>query len=57
MPRGRLKGCFAPTKFASIYWRASRAGGRIIYFTSDAGIHGGAESPLPRQALHDDTLE
>jgi len=36
-----LKGCFAPTKFASIHWRSRRTGGRIIYFTSDAGISGG----------------
>jgi NAD(P)-dependent dehydrogenase (short-subunit alcohol dehydrogenase family) len=43
--RAQLKGCFAPTKFASIYWRATRAGGRIIYFTSDAGIHGAAGQP------------
>ncbi len=37
-----LKGCFAPTKFASLYWRQSKTGGRIIYFTSDAGIFGSA---------------
>ncbi|MBI2774333.1 MAG: SDR family oxidoreductase, partial [Chloroflexi bacterium] len=43
--RAHLKGCFAPTKFASIYWRQTRAGGRIIYFTSDAGIHGSAGQP------------
>ena len=43
--RAHLKGCFAPTKFASIYWRSTRAGGRIIYFTSDAGIHGSAGQP------------
>ncbi|MHB8576184.1 MAG: SDR family NAD(P)-dependent oxidoreductase [Dehalococcoidia bacterium] len=43
--RAHLKGCFAPTKFASIYWRATRAGGRIIYFTSDAGIHGSGGQP------------
>src|SRR5579871_1380435 len=43
--RAHLKGCFAPTKFASIYWRATRAGGRIIYFTSDAGIFGSAGQP------------
>ncbi|MGH2597960.1 MAG: SDR family NAD(P)-dependent oxidoreductase [Dehalococcoidia bacterium] len=40
-----LKGCFAPTKFASIHWRQTRAGGRIIYFTSAAGIRGGAGQP------------
>jgi NAD(P)-dependent dehydrogenase (short-subunit alcohol dehydrogenase family) len=43
--RAHLKGCFAPTKFASIYWRQTRAGGRIIYFTSSAGIRGGAGQP------------
>lgn len=43
--RAHLKGCFAPTKFASIHWRQTRAGGRIIYFTSDAGIHGSAGQP------------
>jgi NAD(P)-dependent dehydrogenase (short-subunit alcohol dehydrogenase family) len=43
--RTHLKGCFAPTKFASIYWRQARAGGRIIYFTSDAGIFGSAGQP------------
>ncbi len=45
--RAHLKGCFAPTKFASIYWRANREGQhrRIIYFTSDAGIRGAAGQP------------
>jgi NAD(P)-dependent dehydrogenase (short-subunit alcohol dehydrogenase family) len=43
--RAHLKGCFAPTKFASIYWRATRTGGRIIYFTSAAGLRGGAGQP------------
>jgi NAD(P)-dependent dehydrogenase (short-subunit alcohol dehydrogenase family) len=44
--RTHLKGCFAPTKFASIYWRQNRDnGGRIIYFTSTAGITGGAGQP------------
>jgi NAD(P)-dependent dehydrogenase (short-subunit alcohol dehydrogenase family) len=43
--RAQLKGCFAPTKFASIYWRSTRAGGRLIYFTSDAGISGAAGQP------------
>ncbi|MGI8552075.1 MAG: SDR family oxidoreductase, partial [Dehalococcoidia bacterium] len=43
--RAHLKGCFAPTKFAAIYWRATRAGGRIIYFTSAAGLRGGAGQP------------
>lgn len=43
--RVHLKGCFAPTKFASIYWRQQQTGGRIIYFTSDAGIFGAAGQP------------
>ncbi len=43
--RVHLRGCFAITKFASIYWRTSMNGGRIIYFTSDAGIFGSAGQP------------
>ncbi len=43
--QAHLKGCFAPTKFASIYWRQERNGGRIIYFTSVAGVRGGAGQP------------
>jgi NAD(P)-dependent dehydrogenase (short-subunit alcohol dehydrogenase family) len=43
--RAHLKGCFAPTKFAAIHWRATRAGGRVIYFTSAAGIRGSAGQP------------
>jgi NAD(P)-dependent dehydrogenase (short-subunit alcohol dehydrogenase family) len=44
--RTHLKGCFAPTKFASIWWRQQRThGGRLIYFTSTAGITGGAGQP------------
>lgn len=43
--RVHLKGCFAPTKFASIHWRQTHAGGRIIYFTSDAAIFGSAGQP------------
>ncbi len=39
--RAHLRGCFAVTKFASILWRTQRNGGRMIYFTSDAGISGG----------------
>jgi len=39
--RAQLRGCFTVTKFASILWRQQRNGGRIIYFTSDAGISGG----------------
>jgi NAD(P)-dependent dehydrogenase (short-subunit alcohol dehydrogenase family) len=37
-----LKGCFTVTKLAAIIWRQQReSNGRIIYFTSDAGISGG----------------
>jgi NAD(P)-dependent dehydrogenase (short-subunit alcohol dehydrogenase family) len=45
--RVHLKGCFAPTKFASIHWRANREKGnrRVIYFTSDAGIRGEGGQP------------
>jgi len=43
--RVHLKGCFTVTKFAAIHWRQTRAGGRIIYFSSDAGTHGGAGQP------------
>ncbi len=43
--KSHLKGCFAPTKFASIHWRQARQGGRIIYFTSDAGIRGSSGQP------------
>ena len=43
--KSHLKGCFAPTKFAAIHWRQERQGGRIIYFTSDAGIHGSSGQP------------
>jgi NAD(P)-dependent dehydrogenase (short-subunit alcohol dehydrogenase family) len=43
--RAHLKGCFAPTKFAAIHWRQTRAGGRVIYFTSAAGIRGGPGQP------------
>jgi NAD(P)-dependent dehydrogenase (short-subunit alcohol dehydrogenase family) len=44
--KAHLKGCFAPTKFASIYWRQERErGGRIIYFTSGAGIMGEGGQP------------
>jgi NAD(P)-dependent dehydrogenase (short-subunit alcohol dehydrogenase family) len=40
--RAHTKGCFAPTKYAAIHWRQKReTNGRIIYFTSDAGISGG----------------
>lgn len=43
--RVHLKGCFAVTKMAAIYWRQSMNGGRIIYFTSDAGIFGSTGQP------------
>jgi NAD(P)-dependent dehydrogenase (short-subunit alcohol dehydrogenase family) len=43
--RVHLKGCFAVTKFAAIHWRQTRAGGRLIYFTSTAGLRGGAGQP------------
>lgn len=43
--RTHLKGCFTITKFASMYWRSSMNGGRLIYFTSSAGIRGGAGQP------------
>ena len=43
--RTHLKGCFAITKFASLYWRQSMNGGRLIYFTSSAGIRGSAGQP------------
>ena len=45
--RIHLKGCFAPTKFAAIHWRANRekGGRRIIYFTSGAGVRGSAGQP------------
>jgi len=43
--KSHLKGCFAPTKFAAIHWRQERQGGRCIYFTSGAGIHGTAGQP------------
>ncbi len=40
--RAHLKGCFTMAKFASIHWRQTRAGGRIIFFTSGAGVRGSA---------------
>ena len=43
--RAHLKGCFAMTKFASIHWRTERQGGRLIYFTSGAGVRGSAGQP------------
>ena len=45
--RVHLKGCFAITKFAAIYWRANRDKGnrRLIYFSSSAGIRGEGGQP------------
>lgn len=43
--RAHLRGCFAVTKYASIHWRSTRKGGRIIYFTSVAGVRGAAGQP------------
>ncbi len=43
--RSHLKGCFTMAKFASIHWRQTRAGGRIIFFTSGAGVRGSAGQP------------
>jgi NAD(P)-dependent dehydrogenase (short-subunit alcohol dehydrogenase family) len=43
--RVHLKGCFAPTRYASLYWRQSMNGGRLIYFSSSAGIRGAAGQP------------
>ena len=43
--RIHLKGCFTITKFASVYWRQIRNSGRLIYFTSDAGLRGSPGQP------------
>jgi NAD(P)-dependent dehydrogenase (short-subunit alcohol dehydrogenase family) len=43
--RSHLKGCFTMAKFASIHWRQTRAGGRLIFFTSGAGVRGSAGQP------------
>ena len=43
--RVHLKGCFAITRFASMYWRQSMNGGRLIFFSSSAGIRGSAGQP------------
>ena len=43
--RVHLKGTFATTKFASIHWRQRREYGRLINFTSTAGINGSAGQP------------
>lgn len=38
--QAHLKGCIVPTKFAARYWRETRRGGRIVYFTSSAALFG-----------------
>lgn len=43
--RVHLKGTFATTHFASIHWRQRREYGRLINFTSTAGINGSAGQP------------
>jgi NAD(P)-dependent dehydrogenase (short-subunit alcohol dehydrogenase family) len=44
--RVHLKGCFNTTKFASMYWRATRKGdSRLINFTSIAGLYGNPSQP------------
>jgi NAD(P)-dependent dehydrogenase (short-subunit alcohol dehydrogenase family) len=43
--RVHLNGCFAITRFASIYWRQSMNGGRLIFFSSSAGVRGVAGQP------------
>lgn len=41
-----LKGTFNTTKFASIYWRATREGNyRLINFTSESGLYGAPGQP------------
>jgi NAD(P)-dependent dehydrogenase (short-subunit alcohol dehydrogenase family) len=41
-----LKGTFNTSKFASIYWRATRAGHyRLINFTSESGLYGAPGQP------------
>ncbi|MDP6604692.1 MAG: SDR family oxidoreductase [Dehalococcoidia bacterium] len=43
--RVHLKGTYNTTHFASIHWRQTRAGGRLINFSSTAGINGSAGQP------------
>jgi NAD(P)-dependent dehydrogenase (short-subunit alcohol dehydrogenase family) len=43
--RVHLKGTFCTTHFASIHWRQRREYGRLINFTSGAGIEGSAGQP------------
>ena len=43
--RVHMKGTFATTRFASIHWRQSRQGGRLINFTSGSGLFGAPGQP------------
>ena len=43
--RVHLKGTYNTTHFASIHWRQTRNGGRLINFSSGAGINGSAGQP------------
>ncbi|MGK2965582.1 MAG: SDR family NAD(P)-dependent oxidoreductase [Tepidiformaceae bacterium] len=43
--RVHLKGTFATTRFASIHWRQAREGGRLVNFTSGAGLWGAPGQP------------
>jgi NAD(P)-dependent dehydrogenase (short-subunit alcohol dehydrogenase family) len=43
--RVHLKGCFTITRFASLYWRQSMNGGRLIMFSSSAGVRGVGGQP------------
>ena len=43
--RVHLKGTYNTTHFASIHWRQTRDGGRLINFSSGAGINGSAGQP------------
>jgi NAD(P)-dependent dehydrogenase (short-subunit alcohol dehydrogenase family) len=43
--RVHLKGTYNTTHFASIHWRQTRDGGRLINFSSSAGINGSAGQP------------
>ena len=43
--RVHLKGTYNTTHFASIHWRQTRDGGRLINFSSTAGINGSAGQP------------
>jgi NAD(P)-dependent dehydrogenase (short-subunit alcohol dehydrogenase family) len=43
--RVHMKGTFATTRFASLYWRQARNGGRLINFTSGSGLFGAPGQP------------